>query len=74
LDEDEIEWPDYCRIDYKECSFKERFLWVRRKNGVVDLLEGLARVETRRLLKRLARCYLSGGSKGYNVWGGYHAC
>ncbi|KAF2812996.1 uncharacterized protein BDZ99DRAFT_568261 [Mytilinidion resinicola] len=52
-DEDEVEWPDYYRTDYRECGFRERFVWLRRKNDVVNLLEGLARVETRRIAKEV---------------------
>ncbi|KAF2493958.1 hypothetical protein BU16DRAFT_60559 [Lophium mytilinum] len=52
-DEDEVEWPDYYRNDYKECGFRERFVWLRRKNDVVTLLASLSRVETRRIAKEV---------------------
>ncbi|KAF2737201.1 hypothetical protein EJ04DRAFT_510548 [Polyplosphaeria fusca] len=34
--------------EYKICGWKERWLWLRRKDGVVSLSEGLSRIETRR--------------------------
>ncbi|KAF9692119.1 hypothetical protein EKO04_009813 [Ascochyta lentis] len=34
--------------EYKNCGFKERWLWVRRKTSVINLSEVLNRVEVRR--------------------------
>lgn len=34
--------------EYKKCGFKERWLWVKRKDSVTSLSEALNRVEVRR--------------------------
>ncbi|KAF2119300.1 hypothetical protein BDV96DRAFT_642335 [Lophiotrema nucula] len=34
--------------EYKQCGFRERWLWLKRKEAVISLSEGLSRIEVRR--------------------------
>ncbi|PSN67290.1 hypothetical protein BS50DRAFT_465539, partial [Corynespora cassiicola Philippines] len=48
-DEDEgLQRSNRLGSEYRKCGFRERWLWLRRKDSVISLSEGLSRVETRR--------------------------
>ncbi|KAL1618054.1 hypothetical protein SLS56_010720 [Neofusicoccum ribis] len=54
-DEDDEE---YYRTEYRPCGWRERYLWLRRKGAVVDMMSTLSRLETRRIAKEVGEACL----------------
>jgi hypothetical protein len=49
LGEDESTDYLYSMSRYEDCGLRQRFLWLQSKSSVVNLLEGLNRLEIRRI-------------------------
>jgi len=62
--------------EYRNCGFKERWLWVRRKADVQNLASVLSRVETRRTAHEVGQVLSMVGDIGRDledVWEGIRA-
>ncbi|KAK7541076.1 uncharacterized protein J3D65DRAFT_665805 [Phyllosticta citribraziliensis] len=44
---------DYYKTEYRKAGFRERYLWLRKKGDVVEMMNTLARLETRRIAKEI---------------------
>jgi hypothetical protein len=49
LGEDEHADYLYATNRYRDCSFKQRFIWIRYKGKVIGLMEAIMRIEVRRI-------------------------
>jgi hypothetical protein len=52
LGEDEHADYLYAPNRYRQCGFKERFIWIRYKSRVLSLMDGIMRIEVRRIGRR----------------------
>lgn len=50
IEEDPGEWYENT---YRQCGIRERVAWLRRKKDAVALVEGLSRMQTKRIAKEL---------------------
>ncbi|KAK3077028.1 hypothetical protein LTS18_011393, partial [Coniosporium uncinatum] len=50
---------DFYRTDYKKCGLRERLIWLNRKNTALGMLEGLQRIETRRIAREVGAVSMS---------------
>lgn len=50
LDQDD---DSFTRSEYRKCGFRERVIWLRTKYQVVDLMDALQRIQTRRIAKEM---------------------
>lgn len=74
-DEDEEEYPGSSGLqqsnrlgfEYRKCGFRERWLWLRRKNDVISLSEGLSRVEVRRTAHEVGEVLMMVGDVGRDM-------
>ncbi|KAF1988569.1 hypothetical protein K402DRAFT_328310 [Aulographum hederae CBS 113979] len=55
---EEEEEAEFYLTSYRRCGLRERWIWLRKKPDVMDLLNGLQRVETRRVAKEIGDMYL----------------
>ncbi|KAF2259552.1 hypothetical protein CC78DRAFT_591865 [Lojkania enalia] len=53
--------------EYRKCGFRERWLWLRRKDAVVMLSESLSRVETRRTAHDVGQVLIMVGDIGRDL-------
>ena len=47
----DYDWPERA---YYRCDLYHRFMWVNRKSNVVNLLQSVTRIQTRRMAQELA--------------------
>ena len=53
--------------EYRTCGFRERWMWLRRKQDAVRMSEGLSRVEIRRMAHEVGRVMMMVGDIGRDV-------
>lgn len=49
---------EYYKTEYRTTGFRERYLWLRKKGAVVDMMATLSRLETRRIAREVGEACL----------------
>lgn len=55
--------------EYKACGLRERWMWLRRREDVIGLSEGLSCVETRKTAREVAEVLVVVGDMGRDLEG-----
>ena len=65
--ESELHGSNRMGMEYRRCGFKERYLWLKRKQDVITLSEALSRLEIRRTAHEVGEVLTMVGDIGRDV-------
>ncbi|KAF2707252.1 hypothetical protein K504DRAFT_458692 [Pleomassaria siparia CBS 279.74] len=68
-EDDHLQRSNRMGMEYRKCSLRERWLWLRRKDKVTTLSEALSRIEVRRIAHEVGTVSLMVGDIGRDLEG-----
>jgi len=69
LRDDHLQGSNRFGMEYRTCTLHERWLWLKRKDDVISLSEGLSRIEVRRTAYEVGTVLMMVGDNGKDLEG-----